>query len=54
MEKPMLLLQIFMLALGFSSNRADAMVGAAAFAVLCVVIVLIGEMKRTNYARGNK
>ena len=54
MKLPLFLLQIFMLALGFSSNRADAMGGAAAFAVLCVAIVLIGEVKRTNYARGNK
>jgi len=34
------LLQIAMLAAGFSSNRADAMVGAAVFSVLCVVIVI--------------
>jgi len=34
------LLQIFALAAGFSSNRADAMVGAAVFSVLCVVIVI--------------
>jgi hypothetical protein len=32
--------QIAMLAAGFSSNRADAMVGAAVFCVLCVVIVI--------------
>ena len=34
------LMQIAMLAAGFSSNRADAMVGAAVFSVLCVVIVI--------------
>ena len=34
------LMQILMLAAGFSSNRADAMVGAAAFCVLAVVIVI--------------
>lgn len=33
------LLQIAMLAAGFSSNLADAMVGAAVFSVLAVVIV---------------
>ena len=34
------LMQIAMLAAGFSSNRADAMVGAAIFCVLAVVIVI--------------
>lgn len=37
------LLQILMLALGFAANRADAMAGAAVFAVLCVVVVFISE-----------
>lgn len=35
------LLQIAMLALGFASNRADAMAGAAVFAVLCVLAVAL-------------
>lgn len=34
------LMQIAMLAAGFSSNRAGAMVGAAVLCVICVVIVI--------------
>ena len=36
-----LLLQIAMLTLGFSSNRSDAMAGAAVFAVLTVAVVIL-------------
>lgn len=35
--------QIAMLAAGFSSNLADAMVGAAVFSVLCVAIVISND-----------
>lgn len=36
-----LAVQIAALTLGFTANRADAMAGAAIFAVLCVVVVFI-------------
>lgn len=39
------LLQILMLAAGFAANRADAMAGAAAFSVLCVVVVVFKDME---------
>lgn len=39
------LLQILMLSAGFSSNRADAMAGAAAFSVLLVVGVALGSKR---------
>jgi len=39
------LLQIAMLALGFASNRADAMAGAAAFAVITVAVVLLKDRR---------
>lgn len=46
------LLQIAMLALGFASNRADAMAGAAAFAVITVAVVILKDRRapktRTN------
>lgn len=46
------LLQILMLALGFAANRADAMAGAAVFAVLCVVVVALkGTAARRQSAR---
>lgn len=45
------LLQILMLALGFAANRADAMAGAAVFAVLCVVVVILGTRRTANNAR---
>lgn len=39
------LLQILMLAAGFASNRADAMAGAAVFAVLCVAVAALGSTR---------
>jgi len=39
------MLQILMLAAGFASNRADAMAGAAVFAVLCVAVVIFKPSK---------
>lgn len=46
--------QIAMLAAGFSSNRADAMVGAAVFGVLAVAIVICDGKRATrpNRTRG--
>ena len=45
------LLQIFALAAGFSSNRAEAMYGGAAFAVLTVVIyALTASRRETRYS----
>lgn len=35
--------QVAALTLGFFSNRADALAGAAIFAVLCVVVVFVKE-----------
>ena len=48
------IMQILMLAAGFSSNRADAMVGAAVFCVLAVAIVICGGQRatRSNRSRG--
>lgn len=46
------LLQIAMLALGFASNRADAMAGAAVFAVITVAVVLL-KGRRTNGTQGH-
>lgn len=42
------LMQIAMLAAGFSSNRADAMVGAAVFGVIAVAIVYFDALGKTN------
>ena len=42
------LMQILMLAAGFSSNRADAMVGAAVFAVLAVAIVILSNRQASS------
>lgn len=39
------LLQIAMLSLGFASNRADAMAGAAVFSVLTVAVVLLKDRR---------
>lgn len=39
------LLQILMLSAGFSSNRADAMAGAAVLSVLLVVGVVLGSKR---------
>jgi hypothetical protein len=38
-----LVAQIAALTFGFSANRADALAGAAIFAVLCVVVVFVKE-----------
>ena len=48
------IMQIAMLAAGFSSNRADAMVGAAVFCVLAVAIVICDAQRatRSNRSRG--
>lgn len=43
-------MQIAMLAAGFSSNRADAMVGAAIFCVLAVVIVFFDAKREQRFA----
>lgn len=43
--------QISALTLGFSANLADAMIGAAIFAVLCVVVVMIGSGFRVTKPR---
>ena len=40
------LMQIAMLAAGFSSNRADAMVGAAVFCVVAVAIVVLDARQK--------
>lgn len=40
--------QIAMLAAGFSSNRADAMVGAAVFCVLAVAIVYFDALGKAS------
>lgn len=48
------LLQILMLALGFSSNRADAMAGAAVVSVLCVVAVALGKRRTSNQTPAGK
>lgn len=45
------LMQIAMLAAGFSSNRADAMVGAAVFSVLAVAIVYFDALREPNSGR---
>ena len=37
--------QIATLTMSWSSNRSDAMAGAAIFAVLCVVVALLKSMK---------
>ena len=42
------LMQIAMLAAGFSSNRADAMVGAAVFGVIAFAIVYFDALGKTN------
>ena len=42
------LMQIAMLAAEFSSNRADAMVGAAVFGVIAVAIVYFDAAGKTN------
>jgi hypothetical protein len=44
--------QVATLSLGFFSNRADALAGAAIFSVLCVVVVFIREPRRQQTARG--
>ena len=44
------LLQIAMLAAGFSSNRADAMAGAAIFSVLTVAIVILKDRRAPRSA----
>lgn len=44
------LLQIAMLALGFASNRADAMAGAAIFAVLTVAVVILKDRRAPRSA----
>lgn len=49
-----LAVQIAALTLGFAANRADAMAGAAIFAVLCVVVVFIREPRQQATARGWK
>lgn len=46
------LLQIAMLAAGFSSNRADAMAGAAIFSVLTVAIVIINSRRAVKTRSG--
>ena len=38
--------QIATLTMSWSSNRADAMAGAAVFAVLCVVVVFVKEVQQ--------
>jgi hypothetical protein len=45
------LMQIAMLAAGFSSNRAGAMVGAAVFCVLAVAIVICDAQRATGSTR---
>ena len=40
------LMQIAMLAAGFSSNRADAMAGAAIFCVVAVAIVVLDARQK--------
>lgn len=47
-----LAVQIAALTLGFASNRADAMAGAAIFAVLCVVVVFIRQPRQSATAHG--
>lgn len=46
------LLQILMLAAGFSSNRADAMAGAAIFSVLTVAIVILNSRRAVKPRSG--
>lgn len=48
------LLQILMLSAGFASNRADAMAGAAVFAVLCVVVVILDTRRTANNASAGR
>jgi hypothetical protein len=45
-----LVVQIAVLTLGFAANRADAMAGAAIFAVLCVVVVILDQSGTANNA----
>lgn len=47
-----LAVQIAALTLGFAANRADAMAGAAIFAVLCVIVVFIRQPRQKSPARG--
>lgn len=47
------LMQIAMLAAGFSSNRPDAMVGAAVFCVLAAVIVYLDARREPNSGRNH-
>ena len=46
------LLQIAMLSLGFASNRADAMAGAAIFAVLTVAVVILNSRRAVKSRSG--
>jgi hypothetical protein len=48
MKLAIALLQILMLAAGFASNGADAMAGAAVFAVLCVVVVVVDRSRSSE------
>lgn len=54
MKAMALAVQIAALTLGFAANRADAMAGAAIFAVLCVVVVFIRSPRQQAMARGWK